>query len=460
MQQTRSEIDMCRGPLLPSILMFALPLMASSVLQLLFNAADVIVVGRFAGENSLAAVGSNTSLINLMTNLFLGLATGTNVLAAQLIGAGKHGRLKMTIHTSISLGIISGLLLTIVGLLFATQILELMQTPAEILGLSALYLRVYFLGMPAMMVYNFGSAILRAKGDTKRPLYFLLAAGVINVILNLIFVIIFHLDVLGVALATVISQFISAGLILRTLMREKGAFKVSLRRLKPNGATVKRILRIGIPAGIQGVVFSLSNVVIQSSINSFGATVMAGNAAAANLEGFVWVAMNAFNQAALTFTGQNVGAGKYSRINKIALTAESCEVAVGLVCGIGVFLLYEPLLGIYSDSQPVIDAGYVRLQYICATYFLCGLMDCIVGSIRGMGASITPTVVSLLGSCVLRLVWVATIFQIPQFHSPEILYLSYPVSWIITFAAHLVFYIMLRRKFPAHDAIPAESRAI
>lgn len=453
MKKRRSEIDMCGGALLPSMLMFALPLMASSVLQLLFNAADVIVVGRFAGENALAAVGSNTSLINLMTNLFLGLATGTNVLAAQLIGAGKHGRLKMTIHTSISLGIISGLLLTVIGLVFATQILELMQTPDEILGLSALYLRVYFLGMPAMMVYNFGSAILRAKGDTKRPLYYLLSAGMINVVLNLVFVIGFHLDVLGVALATVISQFISAGLIMRALMREKGAFKVSLRRLRPNAATVKRILRIGIPAGIQGVVFSLSNVVIQSSINSFGATVMAGNAAAANLEGFVWVAMNAFNQAALTFTGQNVGAGKYSRINRIMVTSEACEVTVGLVLGIGIFILYRPLLGIYSDVPEVIDAGYQRLQYVCATYFLCGLMDCIVGSIRGMGASITPTVVSLLGSCALRIVWVATIFQMPQFHSPASLYLSYPVSWIITFAAHLVFYFILRRKFPKYDAV-------
>lgn len=459
MSKSRSEIDMCSGPLLPSILMFALPLMASSVLQLLFNAADVIVVGRFAGENSLAAVGSNTSLINLMTNLFLGLATGTNVIAAQLIGAGKHGRLKMTIHTSISLGIISGLALTVVGLLFATQILELMQTPAEVLRLSALYLRVYFLGMPAMMVYNFGSAILRAKGDTKRPLYYLLAAGVINVILNLIFVIVFKLDVLGVALATVISQFISAGLILRTLMHEKGAFKLSLRRLRPNGATVKRILRIGLPAGVQGVVFSLSNVVIQSSINSFGATVMAGNAAAANLEGFVWVAMNAFNQAALTFTGQNVGAGRYTRINKIALTAGSCEFTVGLVCGIGVFLLYNPLLGIYSNSPDVIAAGHVRLLYVCAPYFLGGLMDCIVGPIRGMGASITPTVISLLGSCVLRLVWVATIFQIPEFRTPETLYISYPISWALTFAAHFVFYIILRRKFPKQDAVPASAAA-
>ena len=459
MKNNNTEIDMCNGRLLPSIMRFAIPLMLSSVLQLLFNAADIIVVGRFAGENSLAAVGSNTSLINLMTNLFLGLAIGTNVLAAQFTGAGRKDRLKLTIQTSVSLGIISGLILTVIGLLFAKQILLLMQTPDEIIGLSSLYLRVYFLGMPAMMVYNFGSAIMRAKGDTKRPLYYLLAAGCINVVLNLIFVIAFKMDVLGVALATVISQCISSGLIIRCLIRDKGDFHLDLRRLRPDAGTVRSILRIGIPAGIQGVVFSLSNVVIQSSINSFGATVMAGNAAAANLEGFVWVAMNAFNQAALTFTGQNVGAGRYTRINKIALTAGSCEFTVGLVCGIGVFLLYSPLLGIYSNSPDVIAAGHVRLLYVCAPYFLGGLMDCIVGPIRGMGASITPTVISLLGSCVLRLVWVATIFQIPEFRTPETLYISYPISWALTFAAHFVFYIILRRKFPKQDAVPASAAA-
>lgn len=454
MGKNKSEINMCSGALLPAILRFALPLMASSILQLIFNATDIIVVGRFAGENSLAAVGSNTSLINLMTNLFLGLATGTNVLVAQYIGAGNRVGLKRTIHTSLILGVISGLMLTVLGLLFAGQILKLMSTPAEIINLSALYLRVYFIGMPAMMVYNFGSAIMRAKGDTKRPLYYLSAGGVLNVILDLVFVIIFKMDVLGVAIATVVSQFVSAALILRALMHEKDAFRVKVKDLKLNGATVKQILRIGIPAGIQGVVFSLSNVVIQSSINSFGATVMAGSAAAANLEGFVWVAMNAFNQAALTFTGQNVGAGKYSRINKIMITTESCEVFTGLILGVTIYMLYKPLLGIYSNVPEVIAEGHLRLKYICLTYFMCGLMDCIVGSIRGMGAAIIPTIVSLLGACGLRLVWVGTIFQIPQFHTLEILYLSYPVSWIITFAAHLVFYIILRRKFPSKDMVP------
>lgn len=452
MKNNNTEIDMCNGRLLPSIMRFAIPLMLSSVLQLLFNAADIIVVGRFAGENSLAAVGSNTSLINLMTNLFLGLAIGTNVLAAQFTGAGRKDRLKLTIQTSVSLGIISGLILTVIGLLFAKQILLLMQTPDEIIGLSSLYLRVYFLGMPAMMVYNFGSAIMRAKGDTKRPLYYLLAAGCINVVLNLIFVIAFKMDVLGVALATVISQCISSGLIIRCLIRDKGDFHLDLRRLRSDAGTVRSILRIGIPAGIQGVVFSLSNVVIQSSINSFGATVMAGNAAAANLEGFVWVAMNAFNQAALTFTGRNLGAGKYSRINRIMITTESCEVLTGLILGSLIFILYRPLLGIYSDVPEVIDAGHTRLTYICLTYCFCGMMDCIVGSIRGMGAAIVPTVVSLIGACGLRILWIATIFQIPQFHTLEMLYISYPVSWLITFFAHMVYYTMLRKKYPATDA--------
>ena len=310
-------IDMCTGPILPKLLKLVLPLMLSSILQLLFNAADIIVVGNFAGENSLAAVGSTSSLVNLMTNLFLGLSTGANVLCAHFMGAKDDKNLSKTVHTSISLAIISGIFLTLVGVLFADDLLYLMNTPDEVRELSALYLRLYFCGMIAMLVYNFGSSILRSKGDTKRPLYFLTLAGVINVVLNLIFVICFHMDVAGVAIATVASQVVSAVLVVICLMREKDAYRFSFKKLMPDKKIVAKILRVGIPAGFQGVVFSLSNVVLQSSINGFGPVVMAGSAASASIEGFVWVAMNAFSQGALTFTSQNVGAKKYERVFKI-----------------------------------------------------------------------------------------------------------------------------------------------
>lgn len=446
---SKNKINILEGKLLPAVMLFAIPLMLSSVLQLLFNAADVVVVGKFAGENSLAAVGSNTSLINLLTNLFMGMATATNVLVAQHIGAGRRRQLRKTLHTSISLGVISGVILAVIGILFAKQILTLMSTPPEVIDLSATYLRVYFAGSPAIMVYNFGSAIMRAKGDTKRPLYYLVISGVVNVILNLLFVICFKMDVFGVALATIISQTISALLIIRALVHDEDeVFRPSIKELRPDKQTLIRILRIGLPAGIQGMVFSLSNVVIQSSINSFGAIVVAGNAAAANIEGFVWVAMNSFCQTALTFTGQNLGAGKFSRINKILFTTLACETLTGLILGITMFVFYHPLLSLYSDSPEVIHAGYLRLKYICCVYAIGGMMDCMVGSLRGMGSSMLPTVVSMVGACGLRLLWIATIFQIPQFHTCEVLYLSYAVSWAITFLAHVVSFKFVRRKFP------------
>lgn len=451
---TKNKIDMLNGRLMPSVLMFAIPLMLSSVLQLLFNAADVVVVGKFAGENSLAAVGSNTALINLLTNLFIGMATATNVLVAQHIGADRRKDLRRTVHTSLSLGVISGFILAIVGILLAKQILTLMSTPPEVINLSAKYLKVYFAGSPAIMVYNFGSAIMRAKGDTKRPLYYLIFSGIINVILNLIFVVCFKMDVLGVALATIISQIISAFLIIRALfLDEDEVFRPCLKELVPDKRTLLHILRIGLPAGIQGIVFSLSNVVIQSSINSFGAIVVAGNAAAATIEGFVWVSMNAFSQAALTFTGQNIGAGKFSRINKILLTALSCVALTGLVLGISMFIFYKPLLGLYSDSSEVIHAGYIRLKYICCAYAIGGMMDCMAGSLRGLGASMMPTIVSMLGACGIRLLWIATIFQIPQFHTCEVLYLSYAVSWLLTFLAHVVCFLHLRKQFPKSEVV-------
>ena len=440
---------MCRGPILPGLLRLVVPLMISSVLQLLFNAADIIVVGNFASENSLAAVGSTSALVNLMTNLFLGLSTGANVLCARYKGADDSENVSKTIHTSMFLALSCGAILTAVGVIFAEPLLLMMETPEEVLPLSALYLRIYFLGSIAMLIYNFGSSVLRSKGDTKRPLYYLAGAGVINVGLNLIFVIVLHMDVAGVALATVISQCVSASLVVVCLMREEDAYRFRFRLLRPSRRILARILQIGLPAGLQGVVFSLSNVVVQSSINSFGPIVMAGSAASASIEGFVWVSMNAFSQGALTFTSQNVGGGKYSRINKIALISCSCAALAGLLFGGLAVVFGRSLLSVYDPRPEILDPGMIRLSIVCGFYFACGLMDCIVGSIRGMGYAVTPTVVSMVGACGLRILWIATVFQ--MFHTEAMLYISYPVTWGVTFIAHLICYILMRRKYPRED---------
>lgn len=445
-REKRYEIDMCNGPILKKMLMFAIPLICSSILQLLFNAADIVVVGRFAGDNSLAAVGSNTALINLLTNVFIGLSVGANVLTGRFYGAKQDRELSETVHTSMLVSMVSGVALTIIGVLFAEKLLILMQAPPEVLDLAAIYLRIYFLGMPALMVYNYGSAILRAIGDTKRPLYYLTAAGIINVVLNLIFVIIFKLDVAGVGLATVISQCISAILVFRCMMKEEGSIQLIPSKLHIHKDKLVKIMQIGLPAGFQGTVFSLSNVVIQSSINSFGAVVVAGNSAAGNIEGFVYVAMNAFHQATISFTSQNMGAGKYDRINKILIRGLACVAVVGLVMGNGCVFFGEKLVGIYSSSPKVIDAGVLRLSYIATLYAICGMMDVMVGSIRGMGYSVMPMIVSMIGACGLRILWLATIFQIPAYHNIQSIYVSYPVTWTLTFLAHVVCFIWARRR--------------
>ena len=423
-ERKKYQIDMCNGSILKKMLLFAVPLMCSSILQLLFNAADIIVVGRYAGDNSLAAVGSNTALINLLTNLFIGLSIGANVLVARFFGAKQEKELHEVVHTAMTLSILSGVILTFIGVVGARQILIWMKSPKDVLGLATIYLRIYFLGMTATMVYNFGSAILRAIGDTKRPLYYLLFAGVINVVLNMFFVIGLKMDVAGVALATVISQCISAGLVLRCLMKEQSGIRLELKRLRIYPKMLKKILQIGLPAGFQGVIFAIANVTIQSSINSFGPIEMAGNSAASNVEGFVYMSMNAFYQSAISFTSQNVGAGKMERINKILITSQLLVIMVGLVMGNGVVLFAEELLGFYSKSPEVIAAGTVRLKYICSLYALCGMMDVMVGMLRGLGYSVMPMMVSLLGACALRLIWLATLFRMEQFHTVKMIYLT------------------------------------
>ena len=440
------EIDMCSGAILPKLLQFALPLMFSSILQLLFNAADIIVVGRWAGDNSLAAVGSNASIIGLLTNLFIGLSVGANILAARFYGAREEENLRQTVHTALLVSLLGGMLLAVTGALGAHTILIWMQSPPEVLDLATLYLRIYFLGMPATMLYNFGAALLRAVGDTRRPLYYLTLAGVINVVLNLFFVIVCHLDVAGVAIATVASQCVSALLVLRCLTKAGGAVRLDLRQLKIHPVRLRQIMRVGIPAGIQGVLFSLSNVVIQSSINSFGETVMAGNAAANNIETFIYASVNAFYQANISFTSQNLGAGRIDRIRPIMLRALGCAAVTGGVLGWLTVLLGPHLLGIYSDSAPVISAGMDRIRIVCTLYALCGLMDVIVGSIRGMGYAVTPMLVTLIGACGLRLLWIAVLFQIPEYHTIHTVYISYPVSWTVTFLAQLVCYSLGMRR--------------
>lgn len=434
-------MDMCEGPLLGKILIFCVPLMLSSILQLLFNAADVIVVGNFAGSQSLAAVGSTGSLVNLLTNLFVGLSVGVNVAVARFLGAGEKKRIEKTVHTAILLSILSGIFLAFVGIMFAGILLHWMSSPEDVIGLATIYLRIYFMGMPAVMLYNFGSAVLRAAGDTKRPLYYLSFAGVINVILNLIFVIGFDMGVAGVGTATVVSQYISGVLVMWCLMREEGVLKLRLKELRIHWDVVGVLLRIGLPAGIQGTIFSLSNVVIQSSINSFGSTVMAGSAAASNLEGFVYVAMNAFHQTAMTFVSQNFGAGKKERIIRILLLCQGLVVLVGIVLGNGAYLLGEKLLGIYSQDTAVIEAGMHRMLYICCFYALCGVMDVMVGVLRGIGYSVMPMIVSLLGACGLRLLWIATIFA--RVHTEQVLYLSYPISWFLTASVHFLCFMII-----------------
>lgn len=442
--QKKYEIDMCNGPLLRKIILFALPLMLSGILQLLFNAADMIVVGRWVGSEALAAVGSTGPLINLLVNVFIGLSVGTNVLVARYYGGGQKRELSEMVHTAVATSLISGTLLIFIGFFVSPFALRLMGTPEDVLDQAILYMRIYFVGMPAMMAYNFGSAVLRAVGDTKRPLYFLTIAGVVNVVLNVFFVVICSLGVAGVALATSISQVVSAGLVLWCLMKTDADYKLHIRELRIVPHKLGMMLRIGLPAGLQGAIFSISNVLIQSSVNSFGSIAMAGNSAAANLEGFVYTAMNTFHQTTVSFTGQNYGARKYKRIGRIFLYCIVCVTVTGLLLGNLFYLFGNQLLRLYSSDSQVIAFGLNRLLIICVPYFICGIMDTIVGVLRGMGYSIMPMLVSLTGACLLRVIWIYTVFQMDR--RLDVLYISYPVTWFITALVHgICFFIVYRR---------------
>ncbi len=438
------EIDMCNGPLLGKILVFYVPLMLSGVLQLLFNAADIAVVGHFAGNESLAAVGSTGALTNLIVNLFIGLSVGANVLVARFYGANQVNELKSMVQTAVATSVVSGVLLVFVGFFVSKPALVLMGTPDNVISHSVLYMRIYFVGMPFMMAYNFGAAVLRAVGDTKRPLYYLMIAGIVNVVLNLVFVIQFSMGVAGVATATVISQAISAVLVIRCLICTDSVYRLEVKGLKIAPDKLFKMFQIGLPAGLQGALFSISNVLIQSSVNSFGSVAMAGNTAGSNIEGFVYTSMNALYQSAISFCGQNYGARKYKRVGKVLFICEVLVILVGLVLGNSAYLAGGTLLKIYSTDPEVISYGLLRMSFICVTYFLCGMMDVMVGGLRGIGYSIMPMLVSLTGACLFRVVWIYTVFR--QVRTLECLYISYPISWALTFAVHLICFFIVYRK--------------
>lgn len=438
---------MLEGPLFWNIILYTIPIILTSLLQLLFNAADLVVVGRFCGSVSVAAVGATGSLTNLMVNFFIGLSVGAGVTVAHGLGSHEDTVVSNTVHTALPTALVSGVFLTYIGIAFSETFLRLMGTPDNVLPLSAIYMKIYFAGVTFTMVYNFCAAILRAAGDTKSPLIFLTLAGVVNVILNVVFVRAFHMNVAGVALATTISQGISAVLVVIALMRRTDACKLELKKMRFHKVQLAKILRIGLPAGIQSSLFAISNVMIQSSVNSFGDIFMSGNAAASNIEGFVYVSLNAFHQTAVNFIGQNAGAKQYKRVYKTLWICLGCVVAVGLTLGSLAYALGPTLLSIYiTDSQEAIGYGMVRLAYICLPYFLCGLMDVSTGALRGLGASFAPMVISILGVCGLRIGWIYSIFQIPEFHAPECLYFSYTVSWTITFLCQMAAFIIVYRK--------------
>ena len=440
----RHEINMTEGPLLPKILSFSGPLILTGILQLLYNAADVIVVGNYAGHEALAAVSSTGALINLLVNVFMGLGVGASVVIARSYGARDVAAMRKAEHTAMTLALFMGIGVGVFGFILAKPLLQMMDSPPDVIDGATLYVRIYFLGMPANMLYNFGAATMRAVGDTKRPMVYLMISGLVNVLLNLLLVIVFHMDVDGVAIATVASQVVSMALVLMCLFSTRGVTQLNLHECRIDRKSLKEIIRIGLPAGLQGSLFSISNVMIQSSVNFFGSLVVAGNGVAANIEGFVYVAMNAQHQADMTFASQNYGAGKPDRVKKTMWCCLGVVTATGLLMGLLILLLGKPLMSLYNPEEQVIAYGMIRLGIVMPTYFLCGLMDVMVGQLRGIGYSIMPMIVSLTGACVLRIVWILTVFA--QAHDLTMLYISYPVSWFVTFAIHFLCYLFVARK--------------
>ena len=443
----RLNNNMLSGPLLPNIILYTIPIILTSLLQLLFNAADLVIVGRFCGSVSVAAVGATGSITNLMVNFFVGLSVGAGVTVAHALGSRENSVVHNTVHTALPTALVSGLVLTVVGVCFSGTFLRWMGTPETVLPLSSRYMQIYFAGITFTMVYNFCAAILRAAGDTRSPLIFLTLAGIVNVVLNVIFVTVFHMNVAGVALATTIAQGISAILTVRALMKRTDACRLELKKMRFHKPQLLKMIRIGLPAGIQSSLFSISNVLIQSSINSFGDVFMSGNAASGNIEGFIYVSLNAFHQTAVNFMGQNAGARQYKRVSRTLWICLGCVAVTGLTLGGLAYLFGPSLLSLYiTDSQEAISYGMLRLSIITMTYWICGLMDVSTGALRGIGESFIPMVISVLGVCGIRIGWIYTIFQIPQFHTPQSLYISYPISWGITFLCQVIAFLLVYRK--------------
>lgn len=435
---------MCNGSIMDKLVSFSLPLMLSSILQLMFNAVDIIVVGRFSGSQALAAVGSTTALINIFTNLFIGISLGANVLAARYYAAGRDKEMQEAVHTAITLALVSGIVMAFVGVGMSGTALEIMATPSDVIGQSVLYMRIYFMGMPFFMLYNYGAAILRAVGDTKRPLLFLCVAGLANVSLDLLLVIVIPLGVAGVAIGTVASQMISSILVIWCLHRTEGSYQLRFSKLKIKGVYLKRIFQVGIPAGIQSTVINFSNAMLQSSVNSFGSTAMAGYTAANNILGFLYVAVNAVTQACMSFTSQNYSVGKQKRMDRVLADCMILSVLVAGVLGIGAYVFGSRILTIYTSDADVIQCGLEILSITTVPYFLCGIMDLFPGALRGMGRSSVPMILSVIGTVGTRILWIYVFF--PSHRSLHFLFISYPGSWIITIVLQAVCYYFVRRQ--------------
>ena len=449
------SMDLTKGPVVSGIIRYTIPIVLSSALQLLFNAADLMVVGQFCGSLSVGAISSTGAMTNLIINLFVGLSVGAGVCVAHAMGSHKEEELHHTIHTAIPLSLLCGVILTAAGILLTRPLLELMGTPEDVLPLSETYMIIYFGGVTFTLLYNFGSAILRAAGDTKSSLIYLSLAGVLNIILNLVFVICFQMNVAGVGLATVISQAVSALLVLWELMRRPDACRYIPRESHIYAAPLRKMTTIGLPAGIQGCLFSISNVVIQSSVNSFGTVMVAGCGAASNIEGFIWTTMSGVGQAAVNYTGQNLGAHKFDRIHKVYHSCLCIVFLLGLVMGVSAYIYAPQLLSIYiTDSPAAIAAGQIRMLWICLPYCFGGIMDTLTGCLRGLGKSLLPMLVTILGVCVLRVVWVSTIFQIPKFHTPSVLFASYIVSWIVTEIVQFILFKTALKKLEQQAELP------
>lgn len=444
MKKNKYEIDMCSGPIMPRLISFSIPLMLSGILQLMFNAVDIVVVGKFSGSLALAAVGSTTALINVFTNLFIGISLGANVLSARFYASGRNKEMSETVHTSIALALISGILMALVGLVFSRSALELMGTPADVIDQSALYIRIYFMGMPFFMLYNYGAAILRSVGDTKRPLLFLIISGIVNAVLNMILVICFHLDVEGVAIATVAAQMISCVLVLRCLYRSEGSYQLRFSRLTLKWVYLKQIFQVGIPAGLQSTVINFSNALLQSSVNSFGSVAMAGYTAANNIFGFLYAAANSVTQACMSFTSQNYGIGKLKRMDKVLINCMILTVGISLTLGCGAYFFGPELLKIYTDEPEVIRCGMEILSFTTVPYFFCGIMDLFPGALRGMGHSAVPMILSVIGTVGMRVIWIFMVF--PAHRSLEVLFISYPASWIATILLQVACFLIVRKK--------------